>query len=345
MANVTYLLGAGASADCLPTVEKFEDKVEKFKNTIKGSITAHHILKDGFKFDEELTQFTKLVSRNPTVDILAKKFYHKGLRTDLINLKKWLTIFFFYMQYTYHPDDRYDKFLAAIVGNEFAKIKLPDNLKIITWNYDMQFEIAMADYLKDEISMELLHSTLNVYPRVSSRPLDQEGLKGFQIVRLNGTAGIYPLIKNEGFQTSFELQNTNYVRKVSSGELSKEILESIKIEFDHKYRTGTTYTYAWEVEPSSNQAKFHAQQIALDTEVLVVIGYSFPYVNREIDDQIFRKLIKLRRIYIQNHVPISDERLNFIKSRITKGIPGRKSDSIEIELIINPYEFYLPPEL
>lgn len=48
-------------------------------------------------------------------------------------------------------------------------------------------------------------------------------------------------------------------------------------------------------------------QITSDTEAVVVIGYSLPYFNREIDRTIFSKVPTLKTIYIQDPNPESVE--------------------------------------
>jgi hypothetical protein len=36
-----------------------------------------------------------------------------------------------------------------------------------------------------------------------------------------------------------------------------------------------------------------------NTEILVIIGYSFPFFNREVDRQILNSMLKLEKVYIQ----------------------------------------------
>lgn len=63
--------------------------------------------------------------------------------------------------------------------------------------------------------------------------------------------------------------------------------------------------FAWESENDPWKFKFIENMIK-DTTIVVVIGYSFPFFNREVDKRIFGMLTpgKLRRIYFQD--PVSD---------------------------------------
>ena len=70
-------------------------------------------------------------------------------------------------------------------------------------------------------------------------------------------------------------------------------------------------SFAWENENSSSKQTFHekrmsiAKSIAQGTEILVVIGYSFPFFNREIDKEIFKAMKEtVVKIYFQD--PFND---------------------------------------
>lgn len=160
------------------------------------------------------------------------------------------------------------------------------------------------------------------------------------MVRLNGTAGVYPQRGNNGFQTSFEPEITNYRHKSQGGAYSPEMLDFIMHEYDTmQNKNDITYSYSWEQTKSAMMGLEFAKTIAYKTEILVVIGYSFPFVNRDFDNEIFRNMRNLRKIYIQYHEGISDERLKLLQYRIAEG------DHIPIELIVDKDEFFLPPEL
>ena len=75
------------------------------------------------------------------------------------------------------------------------------------------------------------------------------------------------------------------------------------------------------------------------TDTLVVIGYSFPFFNREVDRKIIRSMPKLKKIYIQDYAPLN------IKSRFLSILPDWQDRGIQIIPVDDVNEFFLPPEL
>ena len=74
-----------------------------------------------------------------------------------------------------------------------------------------------------------------------------------------------------------------------------------------------------------------------NTDVLVVIGYTFPFFNREIDRKILNHLRPQVKVYIQDKYP-NRIKQNFraVKNTIPEG---------HIELKEETDQFFLPPEL
>lgn len=81
-----------------------------------------------------------------------------------------------------------------------------------------------------------------------------------------------------------------------------------------------------------------AKKLVSDTNILVIIGYSFPFFNRDIDKVVFdhiRSCHSLQKIYYQD--PISKG--EFLRSQF------QLDDSIPIEHIQKVDNFFLPLEL
>ena len=74
-----------------------------------------------------------------------------------------------------------------------------------------------------------------------------------------------------------------------------------------------------------------------DTESIVVIGYSFPYFNREIDRTIFAGIPNLKTIYIQDPNPDAVE--PSLRAVLQDG------SNVKIEHQKDCTQFYLPREL
>ena len=81
-----------------------------------------------------------------------------------------------------------------------------------------------------------------------------------------------------------------------------------------------TLSFAWENEGSNYSVVQDSIEAVKDCEVLVVIGYSFPFFNREIDRQIFKGMLKLKKIYIQDPAPQRiGQRLSAVTNVDSKG--------------------------
>lgn len=74
-------------------------------------------------------------------------------------------------------------------------------------------------------------------------------------------------------------------------------------------------------------------------ETIFIIGYSFPFFNREIDSELLNSMVSLKRIYIQS--PEADN----IVERINSIIPEFSDRKIIIHKIFDINQFHLPWEL
>ena len=99
--------------------------------------------------------------------------------------------------------------------------------------------------------------------------------------------------------------------------------------------TTPTISYAWEEDTiqESNVVQLAIDAVK-DAHFLVVIGYTFPEDNREIDNTVIKKMENLEKVYIQDFCPHEVES-NFLKIR---------SDlEIELKQLETGYEpFFVP---
>lgn len=102
------------------------------------------------------------------------------------------------------------------------------------------------------------------------------------------------------------------------------------------------FTFAWEKSTKSAELLRYrmkiSQNIVKDSDVLVVIGYSFPLFNRLIDKEIFNSLTesgKLKKIYYQD----PNKSGEFLKSQFNL------SSDIEIISITDVDSYFIPNEL
>lgn len=299
MHKITYLFGAGASKNALPIVKEFPERIQNLIDFLE---------KDNIEFDESetfddlgptvrntkndyyiemigsLKWMLKVIENHSSVDTFAKKLYIKGLNSELNRLKIALSVFFMIEQTRCPPDIRYDGFFASLIEglNLF-----PHNVNILSWNYDYQFEMAYSDYSGDN---DLYSNRSDL--RINTKYGDKDFTEGFCIFKLNGTAGFY-------FKEEYKEYMNNYSIKDS---FSKYLLDKILktyVAATYRYEIVPMLSFAWESERPLIGILDLAIENTKYTDILVVIGYSFPFFNREIDRRIIRNMENLKKVYFQ----------------------------------------------
>ncbi|MFT3845388.1 MAG: hypothetical protein QM725_10065 [Lacibacter sp.] len=384
MANVTYLLGAGASANCLPVIQNFSKRLLISKKILEEDIQARSdlyninfdtprkppIISDLDAAKEIIKELEWVISESAThqtIDTLAKKFFHKDLKS-LFRLKRILIFFFLFEQKMakrinsqIHKDDhenaksyeenlvssikeasdkRYDSFIAAVLKNIPNKIELQNNIKVLSWNYDCQFEIALMNYSNKNFNE--LKAFFQVLPNTSTFNTNKLNLDlgKFAFLKLNGSAEYDSFaINNGGGQNILE---TNIDEGTTLNRLIEDYMNSKKYENSQNSHL-TYFNYSWEQVgefvnkyEGYNECIKNAFTIAEETEILVVIGYSFPFFNRKIDRKIMNSN-RIQKVYVQDVNP--QERIFTIKESF-ESLRGKQIIPINF---IN--SFFLPPEL
>jgi hypothetical protein len=318
MSNVTYLLGAGASCQCLPTYANFGRRIKQFKIFLSGNrgnvqINDKTALQDIINLCESIE--AEFIYHN-TPDTIAKKYFHlheNGI-VQLKQLKTILILFFIYEQCINEAyikaaglenekmptDKRYDAFIASILEPIYSKLRFYKNFNIITWNYDQQFEICYNNYRRRGYEETL--KNLQTIPSLESIKKDyQHNADHFTVVHLNGIAFSK---KKQNVLIPFSQIN------ISPDNLIKEIVEhyhALQDQNTNEFDGRQLLNFAWERHESYPSSKeiFQktidaARSIADKTEVLVIIGYSFPIFNRDVDQELLVRMKKLKRIYVQS---------------------------------------------
>lgn len=296
MANITYLLGAGASAQAMPLVSEME---KSFDNLIEFLKDPRNLL-DQSSFEDFKDQTMQQIQleliaklqlfirqlRTDTTDGLAKKYWMNDEFAKLSEVKTALTLLFLWMQSGKSLDHRYNRWLNAIVKGKSKEF--PTDIKVLTWNYDHQLETAFSEYsTKKEI---LLNSKmLNV---VSRRTLD-EHRPGFAVFKLNGSASYFGGKDEELFMEHFEVQK------------DKQLVFSL-VHYYARMRSWLPdafgISFAW--EKPTDRFMINVRQAVKSTSILIVIGYSFHPVNQEIDEFILKALLSsVKKVYVQDGNP------------------------------------------
>jgi hypothetical protein len=357
--KITYLIGAGASANAIPVVEKFNDSVLNFIEIIKnykieysryGSFNASiHFTKGQLRdifVEDSKSIIDKISSGHTTVDNYARMLYLTKEYPELRKLKSLLQFYLLWKQFEIPYDKRYDLFLASIfnLGKYTNELTLPGSIQIISWNYDIQFEIAANNYYKVDL-ISYIQDSLNSSSIINSlKKANQNEL--FSITRLNGNCiGWY----KEEIPQTYNIQLNIYKN-------NKTLLIEDMLAYYHwlgimQNEQKAGIDYAWENNDHARKIREIASSKAEKTEVLVIIGYSFPTFNRSIDRALISKMKNLKKVYIQTMKPSISEVTNRFESLANINNNKRNTDGMiedvevkTIEMFTGTEEFYIPFE-
>lgn len=374
MSKVVYLMGAGTSygkrekdsngkdmpgriIEGLPTVDEIPIRLEKVKevfeqlvykeddvvrnentNNSKSCRECQRILVEDFKW------LIENAKKHATIDTLARKLFLNGKKEDYTKLKRLLSVYFKVEQIITPSDGRYDSFLASVLQlNSHGKLRISDDISILTWNYDSQFEIAYLGYLTDgkyreEISFPSdlgidIHSKASDFAKPACHQDDDKR----QIFKLNGSAAFHT-------ETSMARYYLNHHGQLDDS-IVRAILEIYALPY---YKSGeakkSMLNFAWDIEDeyeAKTNYKAKIEKAISDAVSLVVIGYTFPFFNRETDTLLFSEMKALEHIYIQ------DPNAGEIKESVINVLQRINSDFPKDRIIpkTNVGQFFLPPEV
>jgi hypothetical protein len=189
-----------------------------------------------------------------------------------------------------------------------------------------KWQIASRNFVEEEIIQRqanneiTMRSLFNHYPKMGSYsiPADPDGYTRYSLVNLNGMANF--TIEDNGVGSLFARDNSlNFYLALFQTRHINPML-----------------SFAWEHD-APKRLKL-ALPIALrmieDSEILVIIGYSFPFFNRDIDKKIMETLLKsVNTIYYQD--PYNNG--SFLKSQF--------DISKDITWIEKVSQFFIPRDL
>jgi hypothetical protein len=181
-------------------------------------------------------------------------------------------------------DKRYITFWGEYLTE--TNTTLPNNIKVLSWNYDMQFESSYS-HIKN-YKLENTQKNLQVFPSLTSK-ID---LSKSCILKLNGTAG---LLDDYNTKKKFNLFDLKEHKLMDNLEYLITLLEKNYNRSFYK----PLFTFAWENDEIVDLTRQYAKKIMDETNILVIIGYSFPTFNRLIDRQIFSNISNLKKVYFQ----------------------------------------------
>lgn len=334
--NITYLFGAGASRNALPIVNEMPTRIGEFIKKIADPV--FELSDKEFFFNSEPSSIKKTIQmefidglkwledeccNHASIDTFAKKLFLKKKNEELQKLKATLSAYLTFEQIlNCTAEKRYDTFFASILNT--GVYELPQNVKVLSWNYDYQFEKAYSEYTDDK-RMSHNQAALNVV----SKYTPTTHIDKFGIYKINGTTGLY----NSSYQQEYHIVDTIL------NEFTKKTIDSVLKNYYYSFFNNihSTISFAWEDKREENSIVKQSIEATKNTEVLIVIGYSFPFFNREVDRKIIKSMTKLKKVYFQ--APDADN----IKERFL----SVRDDIQYKELIsrVNIDQFLLPDEL
>ena len=325
MSEVTYIWGAGASwgerkfgkngiitefTRGMPVVNELERAIQLLKVSLAQNAKQNVVAKNQHEYiAQKLDLLGRACNSYPTIDTLAKQLFVTKDKFDNVlsydDLKRSLAVALLMMQDWKKRDLRYDGFIASLIKED----KSFPPMTILSWNYDVQFELAYSRYLKDKLSIPFLWKELNVYNKKYTFCCDSN--KPFEMIKLNGSAL---------FADSSQIIEVGGNRAADIENCFDDDNNETPLQLGYKFLTGNNYSdmisYAWE-NGGMKELKSAIEQRVSDTNLLIVIGYSFPYVNNDVDTFIIKNMPELENVVIQN------KNFDDVKERVEGILEGR----------------------
>ena len=341
MSKTIYYLGAGASygvrkdgiiVEGIPVVAEIPAEFEAFRAFIAnaeipaGEIIFQDLYRTGHNDVDAARRYMlndidgliQGIKEYATVDTYARKLYLTKQHRDFERLKTVLCAFFVWEQLEHKPDGRYETFLANVL--DVKTLNIPKEISLVSWNYDSQMELAFNAFR--------LNTGLSVFEKNKVGPwpiLTSDG----KVFKVNGSAtfadGQIVSIIKEYEETPAAVQLIQFY--------ANTMADTSQMGFQLK----THLSFAWEDSPNTAKMMDSLRKTTADTEQVVVIGYSFPFFNRETDREIFRGMPNLKKIYLQDINP------GAVEDSLRAVLPDEKE--VEVVKISNCGQFYLPREL
>ena len=334
--KVTYLIGAGASANALPMIKPTANHpgyLDSLKQLSKElfSIERKVNLSDCREFAKELEWLADKAGQHGSPDTFVKYLTLKRDEHNVAKVKRILSLYFTIEQFINKKiDHRYLKFLTKVIGRHGI---FPTNIKILNWNYDFQFQIAAEEFQQESltyINTVTKHSPplIPYYPTLGREfNINQDSNNLYlSLVHLNGIAGFY-----YSQDTSFVL---SYFMNSSLASLD-DVFQKYTTD---RHLKATLLTFAFDAQDHMNTSirnRFdYADTMIRETDYVVIIGYSFPNDNIEIDEKLFKTLHSpsLKEIFYQD--PYSNG--GFLRDLF------EINEKVKITHIEDVSEFYIP---
>jgi hypothetical protein len=323
--RITYYFGAGASANSIPMVEGIQRRLTDFTSFLNesnnelqrnfGFSEDGHI---GLKLNEASKTWINQIQESPSIDTLAKRLYDHKKNEDYREYKAFLTVLFNYFHFVKIVENqatlsskiegRYENLLRSInqsFSDMFLYSRIPSNFNFISWNYDFDFFLTLVKESKQNLILAEAESAKDAFLKVG-------------LFNLNGSSRF----------GEYSLNPPN--SKISLFKCLAEIFNRIVENKDKN-----ALKFAWEDLELNSQFLL---QRAKEPKYVVVIGYSFPSFNRELDNVFFQNLENTEIVYVQGRDYSDSQRIE----RYLRQIFRYKKLPFEILPVESPF-FFVPP--
>jgi len=335
---LTFYLGAGASYNALPIVNEFPFRLQYFIDYLGESLG----IDKGTSFVQSLIELKAQIEQHSTFDVYAKKLFLQKRIEELEKFKFLISVFLTFEQVVKEEepkftknkspesedekkqwesikrahnrlDIRYDSLFALLINQKDGEINLDANVRFISWNYDIQLELSMLNFYRNEESQNSLQDDFDKLPHNSIKKLNGDG----NIIEIDNEEKNLYVESDNSFDNKFILQIIDWFN-------SKKYKSQIK--------------FAWELDLNDLLYK-SASDIIRYSEYLVSIGYSFPNFNRPIDINVLSKIdLKKCKVYIQDKYPKQvRQNIEWLDDSIKKQI----TEKFKLREQVN--EFFVPP--
>lgn len=350
--NITYLFGAGASAETIPVVNEFPFAIERIITELNNfNYDYEKIIEYDFKYQDvlmilvkELEKLKKETQNHMSIDTYAKKLFvlnHDKRNSKDNEYKEFKRVFTcLLLLFTLFRGNigkgngksrsivdynkRYDAFIAGLIN---TSKELPTQVNIVSWNYDIEFEKALYQYHKDDHTLGLknMQNIYNFSPSGKTNELKNNYVNEFKFCKLNGNI---LLDYNSMHQDIEPIDNllTNIIDQTFTFEKRENTLKDILHYYYEQrcnFQVENLITFSWEKTRLIDDTHRIARTIFSKSDEIVVVGYSFPFFNRGVDSLLFESLTsenKINKIYIQD---IKDNTLQIkesVKLIVNKGM-------------------------
>lgn len=313
MADTVYLLGAGASCQCVPTILNFTNQLQQDFNLTGGLGTVLKI-----NFSKEFNQFFPALTKHRSLDTFARLLFLQGKADEYLSFKKFLDGYIS-ARSLFNDDLRYNALLADLGVSSNGHIDYSSKISLFTWNYDFLLE------------KELLFANDNPkWNAILSR-----------VTHFNGVASALFRIGEEGIELLKQLKaeySERFIKLDSYTLLVNKIVKDVKAGDSH-------IRFAWENsdEELDKIRKDLARKITQATNI-VIVGYTFPFYNRLIDETFLHEMGQKNKIVLQD-ININSAGALISQLELLNEHRGLRNISKLIKGYENVNSFYVPFDL